>query len=451
MGLAVADLLRAYRARAVSPVEVTDWYLARIEEHNRTLHAFVVATVELAQRQAADAEAAYRRGETAPLLGVPVSVKDLFPLQGAVTTFGSLAYRDTVSRADSGVARRLRRAGAVFTGKTNTAEFGQSATTDNKLGPACVNPWDTTRTAGGSSGGAAASVSAGLSAVAIGSDGGGSVRIPASFTGLVGFKPTYGFCPDEGGLRAMSAFSTPGPLARSVADARAVLSVLSDTSLIRADVPALRIGWCAHPEGRPVDAGVSEVVGRAAARLVELGHHVKSVDLHLEGWGDVFGPLVVDEEARERGRLLDEWGDALTSYERRTIEGGRALPAGAVQAARRSHRRYRTRIAAIFEQIDAIALPATAVTAFPEGQRPRVIAHEPADWLWGAFPFTAPWNVGGTPAVSLPCGTVDGMPIGLQLVMPSGRDSALLDLAADVEALLAFDDTPVRRRWSSEG
>ena len=259
----ISDLIEAYRRGLLSPVEVADEVLAQIDRLNPSLHAYLVRFDDLTRRQAREAEAAYRAGRALPLSGVPISIKDTFPLAGAVTTFGSVVHRHNLTQQDSGVVRRLRASGAVFTGKTNTAEFGQSATSDNRLGPEASNPWDTTRTLGGSSGGAAVSVAAGLASVALAADGGGSIRIPASFTGLLGFKPTYGLCPDEGGLPAMSDFVCPGPLARSAADARAFLGALLDRRMSRAGAGrGLRIAWCPRPEGRPVDPGVAATVER---------------------------------------------------------------------------------------------------------------------------------------------------------------------------------------------
>ena len=436
----IASLIEAYRQGRLSPVEVADEVLARIERLNPSLHAYLVRFDDLTRRQALEAEAAYRAGRALPLSGVPVSIKDTYPLAGAVTTFGSVVHRQNHTQQDSGVVRRLRAAGAVFTGKTNTAEFGQSATSDNRLGPEAANPWDTTRTLGGSSGGAAVSVAAGLASVALAADGGGSIRIPASFTGLLGFKPTYGLVSDEGGLPAMSDFVSPGPLARCAADVRAFLGALLGRRMSRGSVGnGLRIAWCPRPEGRPVDPGVAATVSAGVASLEALGHEVVETALPLEGWNQAFGPLVLAEERRERGDLLHSSPDVLSNYVRRSLVAAQALTDDEIAAGHAAHRRYRARIAALFETWDAIATPATAVTAFPFDKRPRRIAGREVDWLWGAFPFAVPFNVSGNPAVSLPCGLADGLPVGLQLVMPPSADERLLDLTEDLEEALAFD------------
>ena len=287
----IAALKAAYRDRLLTPVEVTHEALERIERFDCDLHAFLTIAPELTLAQAEAAERAYRERREGVLLGVPISIKDAFYVRGMETTLGSLVHRGQVALADSGVVRRLRAAGAVFTGKTNTPEFGQSATTDNLLGPPTRNPWDLDRTPGGSSGGAAASVAAGLSTAAIGSDGGGSIRIPAAFTGVFGFKPTAGACPDENGFRAMTEFVSPGPLASCVADARAVLDVLRDRHRARVPVTKpLRVGWCARPEGRPVTLEVAETAAQAISVLEQLGHRVITLDPPIGGWSEISRP-----------------------------------------------------------------------------------------------------------------------------------------------------------------
>lgn len=435
-----AALRKAYQTQELSPEEVADRVLSRLRELNPLVHAYWYDLDGLARRQAKAAKEAYRRGTAGPLAGIPISIKDTFDIEGEVSSYGSQAFRRNVAAADSGSVRRLRQAGAMFVGKTQTAEFGQSATSENCLGPAAANPWNLACTPGGSSGGAATSVAAGLATVALGADGGGSIRIPAAFTGLVGVKPTYGLCLNEGGFRAMSDFVCPGPLAWRVADARDMLGVLSGAALQRGSVGrALRVAWCPKPEGRAVHPDLLASVGAAVQRLENLGHHVEEVDLPLGGWNDVFGPLVLDEERRERGHLLDSTDVTLTDYVRRTLDAGKGLDSSAVDAARQRHGAYRERIAGLFVRHDVIVTPATAVPAFPLGKRPAEIDGRSVDWLWGAFPFTSPFNVAGSPALSLPSGFVDGMPVGIQLVAGMGRDGFLMDLAEDLEESLGLD------------
>ena len=424
----------------MSPVEVAALAQERIDRVDPTLHAFVHTTPELAHRQAVEAEAAYRTGSAGPLAGVPVSIKDAFHVEGHATTLGSLAHADDVAGRDSGAVRRLRRAGAVIVGKTNVPEFCQSATTDNLLGPDTANPFDPDRTAGGSSGGAAAAVASGTCTVALGSDGGGSIRIPASFCGLVGLKPTYGAIDDAGGFRAFSPFISVGPLARCAADARRLLSVLSGEGVRTAGIspsrPARRrVAWCAKPEGRPIDADVGDLAATAVKQLAACGHEVMPVELDLAGWEEIFGPLVLAEEGERRGHLL-RGRHQLTWYQERSLMAAEQLDPAVLAGARSDLAEYRKRVDRYFSDYDIIATPATATTAFQLGCRPEIIAGERVARLWGAFPFAVPFNVSGHPAVVLPVGFVDGLPAAVQLVGRYGDDTALLSLAEQLEAEL---------------
>ena len=435
----VQRLVEAYSGGSLSPVEVSELAQARLAQVNPTLHAFVLATPDLARRQAVAAEAAYRNGSAGPLAGVPVSIKDAFHIKGHVTTLGSLAHANDVARRDSGAVRRLLGAGAVVVGKTNVSEFCQSATTDNLLGPDTANPYDPSRTAGGSSGGAAAAVASGTCTLGLGSDGGGSIRIPASFCGLVGFKPTYGTIDDQGGFRAFSPFISVGPLARTAADSRRLHSVLSANGTgirdTQDDLSPRRVAWCPKPEGRPIEAAVGDVLAAAVSRLAACGHDVTSVDLDLGGWEEIFGPLVLAEEGERRGHLL-RGPHELTWYQKRSLMAAERLDPGVLAEARSALTQYRKRVDRYFRHYDVIATPATATTAFELGSRPRTIAGEPVGRLWGAFPFAAPFNVSGHPAVVLPAGFASGLPVAIQLVGRYGGDTELLSLVEQLETAL---------------
>ncbi|RLQ21565.1 amidase [Seongchinamella sediminis] len=445
----VAKLQAAYQSGELSPVEVLEEALQRIDRFNPQLNAYLGRLDDLARAQALAAERAWRSGEPGPLCGVPVSIKDTFHIEGHVATYGSLAFRDNIAESDSGVVRRLRAAGSVFTGRTNTSEFAQSATAENRFFDDSHNPWDVTRTTGGSSGGAAASVAAGLSTLAVGADGGGSIRIPASFTGLFGIKPTYGLCQDENGLSAMSDFISPGPFAWRVSDARVMCGVLADTTYRRQKVTkGLRVAWCARPSGCPHDPGVVEVTEAAVKLLVEMGHCVAEHPLDLTGWEAAFAPLVLHNEFRERDHLLETSADRLTGYERRSLEMARSLSAEQVEQGHREHAVYRARIQRLFEEFDIVVLPTTAVTAFPIKERPSKIDGQDVHWLWGPFPGTAPFNVAGNPAATVPCGFADSLPVGLQLVGAQMSEELLLNLAEDLEEALAIDRTPLVDKWA---
>lgn len=434
-------MLDAFRKGETSPVDAARTSLQRIHDCDGELGAMVVVLDELALSQAKQAEQAWRAGEAGPLAGVPVSIKDTFDIAGVVTTRGSRVHGNNVAFEDSGVVRRLRAAGAVFVGKTNTAEFGQSATNENRLGMTTRNPWDLRTTPGGSSGGAAISVAAGYVPLALGADGGGSIRIPAAMTGIFGFKPSYGLCPDEGGFRAMSDFACAGPMSHEVADARLFLSVLAERDFPRsATARPMRIGYCPTPDKNPVDPGIRAALEKVAGLLAGLGHRIEGVDLDLGGWDEAFNALVLAEEWRERGHMLDYCRDDLTDYEVASLLAAKNLTVEQVERARNRHGSYRARIADLFERFDVLLIPTTASPAFPIGERPREIDGRRVGRMWGAFPFTSPFNVAGTPAAAVPCGTVRGLPVSAQLVTRFGQDAALLDLAQDLEEALAFRD-----------
>ena len=259
----INDLTRAFADGRLSPIEVVEESFARIDETDDILHAYVRTMRDEALIQAAASEQAYANGTAGPLEGIPMSVKDSFHIAGQISGLGSLIYAENLRSEDSGSVKRLRDAGAVLVGKTNMAEFGQSATTDNRLGPDTANPWDITLTPGGSSGGAAASVASGSVVAALAADGGGSIRIPAAFTGLVGLKPGRGRVIDEGGFSAMSDFISAGPMAWRVDDVRRVFGVLADEGVEKG--PATFVQHWLHRSSRG-SAG-----GRASAFLGDEG------------------------------------------------------------------------------------------------------------------------------------------------------------------------------------
>ena len=448
----ITELLEAYSSKRLSPVEVLEEALTRMDRYNDELNAYIGRFDDLAREQARQAEAAWYKNDALLLSGIPVSIKDTFHIAGQIASYGSLAYKDNRRAQNSGVVRRLREAGTVFTGRTNTAEFAQSATAENAIFDDSHNPWDTTRTTGGSSGGAAASVAAGLCTVGIGADGGGSIRIPAALTGLFGFKPTHGVCRDEGGLNVMSDFVAPGPLSRCVADARYIYQALRSDDNHRPsginDGRSLRVGFCLTPRGCPHDDRLLQKLEPARQLLEKLGHYVHDLEIDLAGWREAFDTLVLFNEYRERGHLLDTQKDLLTGYARRSLEVGKTLKAEQIESAHRHHLSYRNRIRDLFTGIDALVLPATATTAFTIGLRPTIIDEVPVHWLWGAFPCTAPFNVAGTPAANLPFDMLDGLPVGLQLVSPMGTDELILDLAQQLELEHPFDYTPMHKQWS---
>ena len=440
--------------KQVSPVELTRLYLDRIEKFNPTLNAYLTVDAEGAMSTAREAEKAVSRGdELGPLHGVPISIKDLQITKGLRTTGGSAIFKDRVPKEDSVAVERIRQAGAVILGKTNTPEFGLLGVTVNKLGKPCHNPWNPERTTGGSSGGAGAATAAGLCALAEGSDGGGSIRIPSSFCGVFGIKPTQGRVPKYSGTRApviANHFSQAGPMTRTVRDAAVLLQVMAgydprDPSSIRDPIPdlvgavdreakGLSIGWSPDYGFAAVKPEVVQVCRETLDGLVEAGCEIADSDLVLDSPFDAFRPLFGTMAFASYGTLLD--GD-LTDYARDTIEHG-ATVSGAEYALALGHMdRIRASIEEQLDRFDVIASPTLAVPAFPAGGPLDTVTEidgREVDPWWGYFPFTFPINMAGLPAVSIPAGfSADGLPIGLQLVGKRGAEEALVTASAALE------------------
>jgi aspartyl-tRNA(Asn)/glutamyl-tRNA(Gln) amidotransferase subunit A len=427
--------------RAVSPVELTEATLRRIAELDPTLNAFLTVTADLAMDAARKAEAATMRGSaTGPLHGIPISIKDLEGVAGVRYTRGSLLHRDDVAERDALSVERIRAAGAIIVGTTNTPEFGASGTTENLLGGPCRNPWNLERTPGGSSGGAAASVAAGITPIAQGSDGGGSIRIPASFCGLYGIKATQGRVPRRHfGLASWHPLnnSSVGPIARDVRDAATLLNVLAGpgpdvefgtiptpppdfTSALGRGVRGLRIAWSPDFGGVPVDPEIVEICARAARAFEELGARVEETAFTPDEHGTVLDAFVTFSAAKTYATHGDaaRRPDLLTDYFREALEHGRSLPADRLFTALSRITAYGAYTREFFRHHDLLLSPTLAVAAFPIGAIPDVIGGRKviAPRL-GYFPFTYPFNVLGNPAATVPCGfTREALPVGLQIV-----------------------------------
>ena len=457
LAFAPATELRALIADGrVSPVEITELYLSRIERLDPSLNSYLTVTAERAMEAARKAEQAVARGdELGPLHGIPISIKDLQMTAGVRSTGGSLAYKDRVPDADSAVVERVLAAGAVVLGKTNTPEFGLLGATENRLGESCRNPWNTERTSGGSSGGAGASLVAGLCSLATGGDGGGSIRIPASFNGVYSIKPTLGRVSGYSGVSgppAVNHTSQQGPLSRTVGDSALLLQVLAgydarEPGSLRELVPdfqaavgrgveGLRIAWSRDYGYAAVDPQVAATAERAAGVFEELGCTVEEADLRLDAPFDTWFTLFATNAFLSQGHLLDDPSDPLTWYARWTIEAGASYTAKDYAGALGRRDRMVQQFADVFESYDLLLSPTMAVTAFPVDEYPERIDGQEAypNPSWGFLPFTHPINTIGHPAASVPCGfDSDGMPVGLHLVGRRGDEETILAASAAFE------------------
>jgi len=440
----LGEQARMVREGEATSVELVGRALERIERLDGRLGAFVLVLAEEALAEAGERDAARRRGTViGPLHGVPVAVKDLVDVAGVVTAAGSPKLTANRAERDAPVVERLRGAGAVVIGKTRTHEFAYGVLT-----PGTVNPWDETRIAGGSSGGSAAAVAAGLVRFAIGSDTAGSIRIPAACCGVVGLKPTYGAVPAAGVFPLSWSCDHVGPIAAGVAEAGLLFEVMSGVSA-PAPSPAprdpLRVGRLVGEDLALVDPAVSDVLDRLCGRLERGGARVDEVELPLREARSAVATIVLPEMAAAHAHLLAATGEK--GYGRRVLAAIR-LGQSALASEYLAGLRYRGRFVALVEEVldehDALLLPTIPVVA-PERASQTVRLGDGSEMgvqvaltaLPGAF------NCSGSPVVSVPVGLVDGLPVGASLVGRIGGDYELLRVAAAVEAAAHFTGRPV--------
>ena len=410
-------------------------------------------TADEAREAARRAEAAVMAGEAlGPLHGVPFSVKDLLFTKGVRTTMGSRIFADQVPAEDAAPVRRLREAGAILVGKTTTPEFGHKPLTDSPLFGATRNPWDLSRTAGGSSGGAAAAVATGQGPLALGTDGGGSIRLPAACCGIVGLKPTLGRVPHVHQADLFSSTSYIGPMTRSVAEAAACFDVIVGfdpgdpysrpeprDDPRRVEMRGLKLGWLPRVGNRLVDPDVDASCEAAVRHLEGRGALVETVDVDFAPFERAFLIFLQAGLAARVGPHMATFGDKVARSLRESIDRGAQWSAvDWVNAVAQRTTMYR-RVCALFERFDfllspTLACPALAVDHDP--YEPIVIAGEAAGSIRGAwYPYLWPFNLSGHPAASLPCGwSSDGLPIGLQIIGPWHADRRVLALAACLES-----------------
>jgi amidase len=442
------DLARALRARELSAVEVMQAHLQQIEAVNPEVNAIVTLTAETALAEAKAADQRLARGEAAgPLHGLPVAHKDLFPTRGVRTTFGSPAYRDYVPDADALPVERLKLAGAITVGKTNTPEFGAGGQTFNAVFGATLNPYDPTRTCGGSSGGAAVALACGMVPLADGTDLGGSLRNPANFCNVVGLRPSPGRVPTWPDQLAWYPFTVAGPMARTVADCALLLSVLAgpdDRSPIALETPGsafaaplerdfrgVRVAWSRDLGGLPVDPRVAEVLQGQRDVFEQLGCRVEEAEPDLADADEVFRLWRAWRMELRVGDLLDRRRELLKEAVIWNAEQGRAISGPQLARAEARHTALYHRMREFMRRHEFLVLPVNSVPPFPVTQEyPPEIAGVPSatyiDWMKTCYFIT----VTGHPAISVPCGfTGEGLPVGIQIVGRHRDDFGVLQLA----------------------
>jgi aspartyl-tRNA(Asn)/glutamyl-tRNA(Gln) amidotransferase subunit A len=442
-------------ARRVSPVEVVDAVLARAEAVGGALNVFAVPTFEAARQAALVAEAAVMAGgPLGPLHGVPITIKDNVAVKGLPTANGTLAVEAPPALADATVAARVRAAGAILIGKTTLPEFAHRVLTDSPATGVTRNPWALDRTPGGSSGGASAALAAGIAPIAIGTDGGGSIRCPAACTGLVGLKATLGRIPNEFFPDTFGNYAFLGPLARTSADAALLLSVMAGRDdgdpwsiaappppkhdLAGASIAGLRIGWIEHFGHYRTDPAILGPLHEALSVLAGQGAQVEPlIDPCFDGAYDTYIVIATAAHAARLGPVEERSGDRMTPSMRESIGIGRRW--SGVDLLRAQDRRtalFRA-VQRLFDRFDLIATPTMLAPPPTLDANGSVATPWYAEWAATLYPF----NLTGHPAASVPAGfSPDGLPVGLQLVAPWHEEGRILGAAAVLEQAMRWPE-----------
>ena len=455
------ELVNLVSSKQASPVELVEAYLGRIDRLDPQLHSFLLVSPDEAMKRAAEAEAAVMRGDpVGPLHGLPIAIKDTQMTGGVRTTQGSLLFKDRVPDRDAAVVERVKAAGAIALGKTNVPEFGLVGTCENRLGEYGRNPWDTERTPGGSSGGAAAAVAARLCPAALGSDGGGSIRIPANFCGIYGIKPGKGRVSGytgQSGPPMPYMLSQNGPLTRTVRDAALLLQVIAghdprDPTSLRESPPdfirgvgktveGLRIAWSPDFGFAKVDPEVLDITLRAARVFEDLGCNVEESDIALDPPYDVFGPVIAGDFHTNFGRYKNNGDDQFTEYAKFLLDRGSRVTVADYARALGEMDRLKARMTDLFERFDLLLTPTACFPPFKYGIFPGEVSgiSEYPDQYWNGA-FTLPINVIGHPAASVPAGfTSNGLPVGLHIVGKELDEVTVLAASAAFESAQPWD------------
>lgn len=446
--------------KELSPREVLESFATRVETINPKVNAFCTLAIDQARDMAKKAEAAVLAGEEiGPLHGVLVAVKDLTPTAGIRTTYGSKIFEHHIPDEDGLIVERLKAAGAIIIGKTNTPEFGAGANTYNAVFGATRNPWNLNLTCGGSSGGSAVALACGLSSLATGSDLGGSLRIPASFCGVVGFRTSPGLIPIYPDILGWDTFSVEGPMARDVTDTALLLSVLAGfderspisypvekmaflSAIEQPEIKGFRIAWSPDLGIIPVDREVRDVVEQAVKGFVELGCAVEEDHPDFDGLREVISVTRAHRMATLHREKLEKWRSVMNPNLVWNIEQGLPLTAEEVGEAEKARTDLYHRVRHFFGRYDLLLTPTVAVPPFPvETPYPKEINGRPmanyTDW----FMLTYAISITSLPAISVPCGwTSRGLPVGLQIVGRKLQETTVLRAAAAFEAIAPWAD-----------
>ena len=457
--IALTDMIRN---KLISPLEVVRTFLNRIEKINSIINAYCTLVPDSALQSAREAELRIRQGHPIkPLQGIPVSIKDITLTRGVRTTFGSKLHENFIPDSDAIIVERLKKAGAIILGKTNSPEFGAGASTFNQIFGITRNPWDTRFNSGGSSGGAAAAVAAGLGPVAEGTDLGGSVRIPASFCGVVGLRPSFGRVPRYPNVLCWDTLAVEGIIARTVGDTALMLDVVSgpdgrspislpknEKVFVQAvenpDIKGFRVAWSDDLNITPVDKEVFEIARSAIEIFLGLGCEVVE---DAPDFSSIRETALILRGLRYVSLYQDQYEDPnfkklVNPLVIRNIDQGLKLSIQDVAYAERQRSELWERVNDFFEKHDLLLTPTVPIPPFPaETIYPTEINGKPmesyVDWIMLTYAIT----MAGLPAISVPCGwTKEGLPVGLQIVGPRHGESVILRAAAAYELAVPWAD-----------
>ena len=455
------ELVRRMRAKDVSAREVMDAHLHRIEQVNPKVNAIVTLSGDQARKRAEqlDEEAAHGRF-AGPLHGLPIAHKDLVETKGMRTTFGSPIFAEYVPDFDTLLVERIRRAGAIAIGKTNTPEFGAGSQTFNPVFGATRNPWDLTKTCGGSSGGAATALACRMLPIADGSDMGGSLRNPASFCSVVGFRTSPGRVPKYPARNGWSPLAVDGPMARTVEDValflsaiagpdpRAPLSIEEASSRFQEpldrNLKGVKIGWCVRLEGMTFDPRVEEVFSRSRQMFEAIGCITEDVAPDFTGADQAFRTLRAHGFHGQLGALLPQYRERIKSTVVDELERGSRLTGPEIAEADRLRSELYARFGVIMSKFEYLALPVSQVPPFPIDQEyvTEIAGVKMAtyiDWMRSCYWIT----MTSLPAISVPAGfTRDGLPVGVQIVGRHQADLAVLQLAYALQEAASIAGVP---------
>ena len=454
----IIEIRKLLDSKSISSYELCEHFLKRTEDLDK-YGIFITPPSESILKEATTADEIIKYGKEIHLLtGIPVPIKDMDPVKGLPFTHGSLPYKNNIANDDSLVVKRIKNFGGIIAGKTNTPENGYAGTTENRLSKPSLNPWDYNCTSGGSSGGSAVAVAAGLIPFATGGDGGGSIRIPAGFTGIYGLKPSQGRVPKyQSGRKSynISNISTSGALTRSVLDTAKIMSILSGgdpnseygaisqkvsdfSKNLTKDIKEIKIGWSETIGGNPVDSEVIEVIKPALNKFEELGAKVEEIKFIPDDFIDVFSTWFDYFCMKGLNGYKEDYLDnrnSLSNYFLEYLDHASSLTGERLWDIHNNIGWYRNYTNEYFDNFDLLITPSLAVPAFEVNNPPDYINSEKvAHRLWGFTPYTYLFNLTGNPAASIPVGfSSKGLPIGIQIVGEMFSEEFLLNVSSKFE------------------